>query len=133
MSYAGSHGINWNNWHMKTNCLATAGVCSQQPRLILAEPGRNDAFRISCFRLLCSGLGSPTQCDELRTGFSKDELVRQEGQASSGGFVSDLIHHIPQRVDVSAKVLNPTKSTFICIYTSLFIFQNNYFLLGVPT
>lgn len=61
---------------------------------------------------MCSGLGSPTQCDELRTGLPKDELVWQEGQASPGGFVSDLVHHISQRVDVSANVLHHTKSQF---------------------
>lgn len=52
---------------------------------------------------------SPTQCDELWPRFPEDELVRQEGQAPSGGLVPDLVHHVFQRVDVSANVLHQTQ------------------------
>lgn len=58
-------------------------------------------------------LSSPTQRNELRTWFPEDELVRQEGQAPPGGFVSDLVHNISQRVDVSAIVLYWDKNNSI--------------------
>lgn len=50
-----------------------------------------------------------TMSDVLWMRFLKVELVRQEGQAPPGGFVSDLLHHIFQGVDVPADFL-PNKT-----------------------
>lgn len=43
--------------------------------------------------------------------FFEVELVGQESQTPPGGFVSDLVHHISQSVDVPADILQQQTNT----------------------
>ena len=54
--------------------------------------------------------------DVLGMRFSEVELVGQDRQTPPGGFVSDLVHHISQSVDVPADVLQhkPTQRPLTC-------------------
>lgn len=47
--------------------------------------------------------------------FSEDQLVGQEGQAPPGGFVSNLVHHILQGVDVLPNVLRSKPPTVFTV------------------
>lgn len=55
-----------------------------------------------------------TVSDVFRMWFFEDELVRQEGQTPPGGFVSYLVHHISQSVDVLSDILQQHKQTKFC-------------------
>lgn len=55
--------------------------------------------------------GEVTLSDVFGMWFFEVQLVGQEGQALPGGFVSDLVHHILQGVDVLTDILQQKPDT----------------------
>lgn len=56
-----------------------------------------------------------TMSDVLRVWLSEVQLVGQEGQTPPGGFVSDLIDHLFQGVDVPANFLRQTSRATVIV------------------
>lgn len=61
--------------------------------------------------------GEVTLSDVFGVWFFEVQLVGQEGQAPPGGFVSDLVHHILQGVDVLADILEKKPETAFTVNT----------------
>lgn len=67
---------------------------------------------------LCWGVrGAATESDVFWMRFFEVQLVGQEGQAPPGGFVSNLVHHILQGVDVLPNVLQRKPQTVFRVRT----------------
>lgn len=65
--------------------------------------------------LVCSGAATVSDVFWMRV--FEVQLVGQEGQAPPGGFVSNLVHHILQGVDVLPNVLQRKPQTVFTVET----------------